>query len=156
MTTNAQNYTVTIVVAKSPHVVFTSLSDVSKWWGGKDLEGRTTRLGDEFTITHLEARPPHSDVHYSKQKVIELVPDRKVVWLITESRLAWLERDKQEWTNTRLVFQITPKGENALLRFTHEGLVPRKECYARCTDGWNMVIKDWLFHFITDGTAHFQ
>ena len=149
MTTNAQNYTATIVVAKSPHDVFKSFSDVSKWWGGKDLEGSTTRLGDEFTITH-------GDVHYSKQKMVELVPDRKIVWLITESRLAWLERDKHEWTNTRLVFEITPNGDNAVLRFTHEGLFPEKESYARCAHSWNMVIKDWLFHFITDGTAHFS
>ncbi len=148
MATNAQNYTATIVVAKPPHDVFKSLSDVSKWWGGKDLEGSTTRLGDEFTITH-------GDVHYSKQRMVELIPDQKIAWLITESRLAWLERDKHEWTNTRLVFEITPNGDGAVLRFTHEGLVPGNECYARCADGWNTAIKDWLFRFITDGTAHF-
>ena len=35
--------------------------------------------------------------------------------------------------------------------FTHEGLFPKKECYPLVHQGWNTVIKDYLFHFITDG-----
>jgi Activator of Hsp90 ATPase homolog 1-like protein len=149
MTSNDQSYTATIEVAESPHHVFECIRDVSKWWGGKDLEGSTSRLNDEFTITH-------GDAHYSKQKMIEVVPGRRVVWLITEGRLGWLDRDKNEWTNTRLVFDIAPKGDKAVLHFTHEGLVPEKECYSRCSEGWNMVIKEYLFKFITEGTPHFS
>jgi hypothetical protein len=40
-----------------------------------------------------------------------------------------------------------------VLHFTHEGLIPEKECYAMCERGWNMVIKDWLFNFVTVGKA---
>lgn len=149
MTSNNASYTATIEVAKSPHHVYECIRDVSKWWGGKDLKGSTSRLNDEFTITH-------GDAHYSKQKMIEVVPDRKIVWLITEGRLGWLERDKHEWTNTSLVFEIAAKGDKAVLHFTHEGLVPEKECYSRCSEGWSMVIKEYLFKFITEGTPHFS
>ena len=149
MTTNTQTYTATIEVAKSPHHVFECILDVSKWWGGKDLEGSARRLGDEFTITHGE-------VHHSRQKVVEVVPDHKVVWLITESKLAWLRNDKHEWTNTRLVFEIAPQGDGAVLHFTHDGLVPEMECYSSCSEGWNMVIKDYLFNFIGDGRVAAQ
>lgn len=142
------SFTTSIEVATSPHHVFDCLADVAKWWGGPDLEGSTKRLGDEFTITH-------GDAHYSKQKLIELVPDRKVVWRITEGRLGWLERDQQEWTNTKLVFEIVPRGDTTVLRFKHEGLVPELECYQRCAEGWSTVIGDYLFRLITEGTAHF-
>ena len=139
-----QNYTATIEVAKSPTEVFKHLVDVSKWWGGKDYAGSSAQLNDEFIVKH-------GDAHYSKQKVVEVVPDKKIVWLVTESKLNWLEKDKQEWTNTRMVFELAPKGDTTLLHFTHEGLVPDKECYVRCEKGWDMVIKEWLFNFIADG-----
>ena len=77
MTPNTESFTATIEVAKSPRHVFECITDVSKWWGGKDLRGSAIRLNDEFTIRH-------GDVHYSKQRVIEAVSSEKVVWLITE------------------------------------------------------------------------
>jgi hypothetical protein len=42
-----------------------------------------------------------------------------------------------------------------VLHFTHEGLVPEKECYPLCHEGWNTVIKDYLFYLITDDKPHF-
>jgi hypothetical protein len=49
-----------------------------------------------------------------------------------------------------------PQGDGALLHFTHEGLVPEQECYSKCSEGWNMVIKDYLFDFITEGRVAAQ
>ena len=83
--------------------------------------------------------------------MVEVIPDKKVVSLVTDSRLNWIEKDKYEWTNTKMVFEITTKGDKTVLHFTHEGLAPEKECYAMCEPGWNMAIKDWLFNFITRG-----
>jgi hypothetical protein len=140
-----QNYTATIEVVKPPKDVFNHINDVSKWWS-KDFEGSSTKLNDEFVICH-------PDRHYSKQKLVEVILDKKVVWLVTESKLNWLKKDKYEWTNTKMIFEITTKGDKTVLHFTHEGLVPEKECYAMCEQGWNMVIKEWLFNFITDGKA---
>jgi hypothetical protein len=50
-----------------------------------------------------------------------------------------------------MAFEITTKGNKTVLHFTHEGLVPEKECYARCQQGWNTVVEDWLFNFIEEG-----
>lgn len=146
---NNRSYTATIEIAKPPHHVFECILDVSKWWGGKDLRGCTRVLHDEFTIQH-------GDVHYSKQRMIDVVPGQRVVWLITESRLAWLERNKQEWTGTRLIFEVMPKGRGATVHFTHEGLVPERECHESCSAGWTLVIKDYLFNFITEGRVAAQ
>ena len=144
-----KSFTAKIEVSKSPQDVFNHITnDVAKWWGGKDLEGNTTKLNDEFIINH-------PGTHYSNQKLVEIVPNKKVVWLVTESTLDWLQKDKHDWKNTKMIFEITPKGDKTVLHFTHEGLVPEKECYSLCYDGWNTVIKDYLFHFITDGKPHF-
>jgi hypothetical protein len=121
---------------------------VSRWWGGADLAGRTAETGDEFTVIH-------GDAHYSKQKVIGVVPNKRIVWLVTESRLNWLQKDKSEWTGTKMIFEVTAENNSTRLRFTHEGLTPNKESYARCAEGWSMVIKEWLFDFITKNKAHF-
>jgi hypothetical protein len=138
-----KSYTTTIEIDKSPHEVFNKLRDVSKWWS-KDFEGTSAKYNDEFVISHPGR-------HFSKQKLTEVVPGKKLVWLVTASNLTWLEKDKQEWTNTKMIFEITASGNKTLLHFTHEGLLPEKECYAMCEQGWNMVIKDRLFHFITEG-----
>jgi len=143
---NNQSYTTTVKLALSPRGVFMAIiNDVSKWWS-KDFEGHSENLNDEFVICHPGR-------HYSKQKLVEVIPDKKVVWLVTESHLNWLEKNKDEWTNTKMVFEVTPKGDITVLKFTHEGLVRGLECYSRCAQGWDMVIKEWLFNFITGGKA---
>jgi len=142
---NNQSYTATIEVAKSREDVFNDIKDVPKWWS-KDFEGNSTKLNDEFVICHPGR-------HYSKQKLIEVTPNKKIIWLVTDSNLDWLEKDKHEWTNTKMVFKITTRGDKTVVQFTHEGLVPEKECYAMCEQGWNMVIRERLFNFITNGKS---
>jgi len=143
-----ESLTATIEVTKSPQEVFKIItSDVSKWWGGKDLSGSSTKLNDEFVVHHPGA-------HYSKQKLIEVIPDKKIVWLVTEGTLHWLKNDKQEWTNTKMIFEISTNNGKTILHFTHYGLVPSKECYSACKQGWMMVITDWLFHYITEGNVN--
>lgn len=140
---NDQSYSATIEVALSPGEVFAHINDVSKWWT-KDLKGQSTKLNDEFIVEHPGA-------HYSKQKLVEVIPGKKVVWLVTDSRLNWLEKNMGEWTNTKMIFEINSKSDSIELGFTHQGLVPELECYSRCSQGWDMVIKEGLYNFINDG-----
>ena len=138
-----KSFTTIIEVSRYPQDVFSSIQEVSKWWS-KDFEGSSSELNDEFIIHHPER-------HYSKQKLIEVIPGKKIVWLVTESNLHWLEGDKTEWTNTKMIFDIIAENNKTILHFTHEGLIQEKECYARCAQGWTMVITDWLFNFIMNG-----
>jgi hypothetical protein len=138
-----QHASVTIEVTQAPAQVFQALTQVEKWWS-VDFEGASTNLNDEFTIHH-------PGLHYSKQKLVEVVPGKRMVWLVTDSALHWLKRDTQEWTNTRMIFDIQATRDKTILHFTHEGLLPEKECYTTCEKGWNLIITDWLYHFITTG-----
>src|SRR5246127_2923427 len=97
-----KNYTATIEVAQSPEVIFSHINEVSKWWS-KDFEGSSANLNDEFVICH-------PGQHYSKQKLVEFIPGKKVVWLVTDSELNWLEKDRAEWTGTRMIFELTTEG----------------------------------------------
>ena len=140
-----KSFTATIEVAKSPKEVFKIITvEISKWWGGKDLSGSSSKLNDEFVVHHL-------NTHYSKQKLIEVISNKKVVWLVTEGTLHWLKKNKNEWTNTKMIFELTSKDDKTIISFTHEGLTAGKECYEKCEQGWNTVIKDYLFNYITYG-----
>lgn len=137
---NEQSYTATIYVPNSPRDVFDHITEVPKWWS-TDFEGSSKKLHDVFVICH-------PGQHYSKQELTEVIPGKKMVWLVTESELSWLT-DKAEWTNTKMVFEITAKEEMTELKFTHDGLIPAMQCYDKCSQGWGTVIKNWLFNFIT-------
>jgi len=139
------SYSATIEVALSPQEVFANINDVSKWWT-KDFEGQSTNLNDEFIIC------PDCG-HYSKHKLVEVIPDKKVVWLVTDSKPDWVENDKYEWTNTKMIFEISPKGDMTELKFTHEGLVPGQECYTNCVEGWDMFIKGSLYNIMTESVV---
>ncbi len=88
-------------------------------------------------------------MHYTKQKLIEVIPGKKVVWLITDSKLNFL-KDKNEWTNTKISFDISEEGDKTQLRFTHIGLIPRIECYRDCSNAWSYYVNS-LRNLITTG-----
>jgi hypothetical protein len=122
--------------------VFKSINSVSKWWTD-DLEGSSQKLNDEFTV-HF------GEVHVSTQKVVELIPGKKVVWLVTDSKLNFI-KNQQEWNNTTISFELSDHGNKTQINFTHLGLVPAIECYKDCTKGWDYYIKGSLLKLLTEG-----
>ena len=141
-----QNFTSTILVDLPPTKVFNAINNVREWWtGDPGVEGNTNKLGDEFTYRY-------ADIHYSKQKVKELIPGKKIVWLVIESNLNFT-KVKNEWTGTEISFEIFDvNGENnqTTVRFTHVGLIPEVECYTDCSKAWSSYINNSLKKFIAD------
>ena len=136
------DFTTTFFVDQTPAQVFNAVNNVRGWWQG-EIEGSTDKVDDEFTYRM-------KDIHYSKQRVIELIPGKKVEWLVTDSKLNFLE-NKSEWTGTKISFEISEINNKTGLRFTHSGLVPGIECYDSCSNGWSKLIQESLKSLVTTG-----
>jgi len=52
------------------------------------------------------------------------------------------------------MFEIFKKGDKTEIRFTHQGLVPKLECYDSCADAWGSYIGGSLRSLITTGKGH--
>ena len=83
-----QDYTASITVSASPREAFNSINNVTKWWT-EELTGQSQKLNDEFTVRFFD------DVHVSTQRLVEVIPDKKIVWLVTDSKLNFI-KDKNQ------------------------------------------------------------
>ncbi|NIG54773.1 SRPBCC domain-containing protein [Chitinophaga sp. Cy-1792] len=139
---NAQDYTLTFQVAKSPEEVFKAVTNVRGWWS-EQIEGRADALNEVFNYRY-------QDIHRSRMKIIEFVPNQKIVWLCEENHFNFT-KDEKEWTGTKLSFEISQNSDQTELVFTHIGLVPTEECYSICTDSWRNFIQGSLKLLIETG-----
>lgn len=137
-----QDYTISIAVNATAQQTFNGINSITKWWT-EDMQGSSAKLDDVFTVRF-------GDIHYSEQKLVEVVPGKKLVWLVTGSRLNFL-KDKQEWTNTKISFEIVSQNSETNIHFMHIGLTPAVECYNVCIKGWDQYIKGSLFKLLTEG-----
>ena len=142
---DTQNFTTTFLVDQTPREVFHAITNVRGWWS-EDIEGSTTHLNDEFIYRA-------KDVHYCKMKVIEVIPDKTVVWLVTYNYFNFV-KDQSEWMGTHVRFDISQQGNKTQLLFTHEGLVPAFECYGVCSPAWTHYVQESLLSLITRGKGH--
>ena len=139
---NNQDLTISILVDKSPAEAFAAINNVRGWWS-ETIEGPTDQVGKEWVYRY-------KDIHYSKQRTLELTPNKKVMWEVVDATLSFVE-DKSEWKGTHVEFDISPKGKQSEIRFTHVGLVPTFECFEACTKGWSYFINTSLKSLIDTG-----
>ncbi len=115
---NNQDYTTSILVDQTPREVFDAVNNVRGWWS-EEIEGNTDKLGDEFTYSTSQHQ--YKDVHECKMKLVEVIPEKKVVWLVLDNHFSFT-KDKTEWIGTKVSFEISQKGDKTQLVFTHIGL----------------------------------
>ena len=142
---NNQNFTTAFSVDQSPEEAFAAINNVRGWWSEK-IEGRTDSLGDEFTYRY-------KDLHSCKMKLIEVIPDQKVVWLVLDNYFNFTQ-DKSEWKGTKVIFEISKTNDKTQVRFTHLGLVPEYECFSVCSNAWGSYINGSLRSLIATGKGH--
>ena len=137
-----KDYTASFTVDQSPEEVFDAINNVRGWWS-EEIDGSTDKLGAEFTYHY-------KDVHYCKMKLIEVIPHKKVVWLVVDNYFNFTE-DKSEWKGTRITFEVSEKDNKTEIRFTHLGLVPEYECFDICSNAWGSYMNGSLRTLITTG-----
>lgn len=137
-----QSFTISIVTDKSPKEAFDAITNVRGWWS-EGVEGGTSKLNDEFNYSY-------KDVHRCKIKLTEVVPGKKVVWLVLENYFSFT-KDEKEWVGNNIVFEISVKDNKTHIHFTHNGLVPAYECYNACVNGWTQYVQQSLLDLINTG-----
>jgi hypothetical protein len=137
-----QDLSYTFTVDQSPEEAFQGINDVRGWWSA-NIEGPTDQLGGEF-VFHNEP------VHVARFRVTELVPGRRVAWVVLENYMSFVD-DEREWVGNEIVFDIARKGEVTEVVFTQVGLVPDYECYTICANAWGGYIKASLRSLIATG-----
>lgn len=131
-------------VVQPAQTVFNAVNNVRGWWSER-IDGPTDQIGQEFTYQR-------KDLHKCTMKIVEFIPDQKVVWLVLDNYFSFTQ-DQSEWNDTLVEFELSESGGKTVLNFTHRGLVPEHECYKICFDAWTFYITESLKDLITKGVG---
>jgi hypothetical protein len=136
------DFTTTLFVNQTPSAAFNAINNVRGWWS-EEIEGNTEKLNDIFKY-HYE------DIHRCQIKLIEVIPNQKVVWYVMDNYFKFT-KDDSEWKDTKIIFEISEKDNQTQIRVTHLGLVPEYECFEICQNAWTNYIQNSLKNLITTG-----
>jgi len=139
---NTKDYTTAIAVNATTEQAFNSINNIALWWS-EDLTGQSQKLNDVFTVRFGET--------FITIKIVELIPEQKIVWHVIDNYKHWLQYNKREWLNTTISWEISAAENGTKIACTHVGLVPGIECYDGCENAWNFYIKESLFKLLTEG-----
>ena len=118
-----------------------AISNVFAWWT-ENFEGSAKNVNDIFTVTFGET--------FVSFKISEMIPEKRIVWQVMDCYLHWL-KDKTEWNNTSILWEISGNNDSTQIEMTHLGLIPGTECFEACEKGWDQYIKDSLFSLLSKG-----
>lgn len=107
----------------TPERVYAALATaegVTGWWSTK-AEG-DTRVGGVVKFWFEAANGGIS------VKVLELVPDERVVWEVVDG--------PQEWLGTHIEFRLVPDGDYTIVLFKHTGWAEPVEFMHHCSTKW--------------------
>jgi hypothetical protein len=136
------SYATSLTVERPAAEVFEAINNPHAWWS-EEIEGVTDKVGEVFTFRV-------KDIHYSKIRVTELVPGKKVVWRVLDNYMNYVD-DQSEWVDTEIRFELFEKDGLTEVRFTHAGLLPQFECFDVCSNAWGFYIPGSLRSLIMTG-----
>ena len=109
----------------------------------KIYEAITTKHGiASWWSTHNNAKPEAGSTYrisfgsdyYKDIKIIELIPNKKVVWQILDAH--------PEWVNTTVSFDISMGANSAELRFNHAGWQEYTDMFGQCNHHWGVYLQN--------------
>jgi hypothetical protein len=137
----ANSFNVQFTTGASPQKITSAINNVTGWWA-TNVKGNTNDLDDIFTVRFGKT--------FSTIKVIEIIPNEKLVWLITDCDLP-LFKNPKDWLNTRIVWELNNENGERIVKMTHDGLTPDASCYEDCKKGWTFYVTESLQKLITKG-----
>src|SRR6478672_6033260 len=94
------------------YAALTTIDGLSGWWT-EDTEGETSVGGFDM-------------------KVLELVPDKRVLWEVTDG--------PEEWIGTTVSWDLEQEGEYTVVLFAHEGWREPVEFMHHCSTKWAIFL----------------
>jgi len=141
MTKQQQDFSLGLTVKASAKETMQKISQIDSWWA-KIFKGQAGKLNDEFSVYFGDT--------YVNFRISEVIPDKKIVWLVTDCDLHWI-KDRKEWKSTEVIWSLTEKDGKTQIDFVHKGMTPESECYESCKPGWTHHLKDSLLILIEKG-----
>lgn len=122
----------------------TSESGLKGWWTS-DCTIDPIQVGSVNTFRF--------DPTYTVMKVIEFIPNKKVVWECVDHHFVNPDLNHyDEWVGTRLIFQLDEKQDKTTdLKFIQEGLTPAMECFSICENRWHYYLGESLKSYLETG-----
>lgn len=124
---NFEDYRSTINTKISDTDAFRKIARVAEWWN-RCATGKAEQVGDRFKVNFGQT--------WVEFEVVEAVPNKRVVWLVTDCYLHFVEA-KTEWKHTKVAWDLETANGTTKITMTHEDLTPATECFKHCEAGWN-------------------
>ena len=99
------NFNSSISAKISPSEAIKKISNVPEWWG-ISFTGSAENQNDKFIVKM-------GGDSFFNFTVAELIPGKKIVWLVTDCNMPWYA-DKKEWSDTRLIFDLSKKQDTVI------------------------------------------
>ncbi|NEA35750.1 SRPBCC domain-containing protein [Streptomyces sp. SID13031] len=101
------------------YAAVTTIDGLAGWWT-TDTQGEAGEVGGVIGFKFV---PGGFDM-----KVVELVPDKRVLWQVVEG--------PEEWIGTHISWDLEQVDEWAIIHFKHEGWKEQVEFMAHCSTKW--------------------
>ncbi len=141
-----QDFSYSLTVNASPKEVMEKIGQVNSWWA-KNFKGKAGKVNDEFSVYF--GKPGDTFVNF---KISEMIPEKKISWLVTDCNLHWIN-DTKEWKNNEIIWNLNQMNGKTTIDFVHKGMTSESECYESCKPGWTHHIKDSLVKLIEEDTG---
>jgi uncharacterized protein YndB with AHSA1/START domain len=137
---SVKSYTTEIQISTKPDSVYKALTvDIDKWW--TELSNKASHVGDQLVV-HFEDNTKWVMI------ISKSIHNQSLVWKVVKANhdIADLTK-KDEWKGTTIKWVIVENEAGSRLTLTHQGLVPKLECFEICEAGWGYFLgslKDYL------------
>jgi len=143
-----KSYQRELEVQASPQEVYAALTvGIGDWWAAPDKVIENVNN----TVTFKFSPNPT----YWTMRIEKLVPNKTVKFKCVDAKHiheGLPDSILEEWLDTQLEWEITPKGDRTLIRFEHKGLIPTLGCYEICEEGWDHFFMGSLKRYLETTT----